>query len=89
MAPISDFPLNNQYTYTPVSSLLWLLNKESEEVFFTGLASIWWKYFPIFQQEEYLFTTLSIVCFQISDTFLSEFVNILLFVEANHEWICC
>ena len=73
----------------PISSLLWLLNKESEEVFFTGLASIWWKYFPIFQQEEYLFTTLSIVCFQISDTFLSEFVDILLFVEANHEWICC
>ena len=70
MAPISDFPLNNQYTYTPVSSLLWLLNKESEEVFFIGLDSIWRKYFPIFQQEEYLFTTLSIVCFQISNTFL-------------------
>ena len=77
--------LNGIWHQYQVCSDCW--TKASEEVFFT--ASIWWKYFPIFQQEEYLFTTLSIVCFQISDTFLSEFVNILLFVEANHEWICC
>ena len=41
------------------------------------------KYIHKFQQEEYSFITLSIVYFQISNAFLPEFVNILLYVEAN------
>ena len=44
---------------------------------FTGLASIWSKYFHKFQQKEDLFITLSIVYFQILKTYLPEFVSIL------------
>ena len=46
------------------------------------------KYIHKFQQEEYSFITLSIVYFQISNAFLPEFVNILLYVEANPVWTC-
>ena len=35
-----------------------------------------------------LFITLSIVYIQISNTYLPEFLNILLYVEANPVWMC-
>ena len=47
-------------------------------------------FFYIFsQREKYLFITLSIVYIQISNTYLPEFLNILLYVEANPVWMCC
>ena len=41
-----------------------------------------------FQREKDLFITLSIVYIQISNTYLPEFLNILLYVEANPVWMC-
>ena len=41
------------------------------------------KYIHKFQREKDLFITLSIVYIQISNTYLPEFVNILLYIEAN------
>ena len=41
-----------------------------------------------FQREKDLFITLSIVYIQISNTYLSEFPNILLYVEANPVRMC-
>ena len=35
-----------------------------------------------------LFITLSIVYIQISNTYLPEFLKILLYVEANPVWMC-
>ena len=55
---------------------------------FTGLASIWSKYIHKFQREKDLCFTLSIVYIQISNTYLPEFLNILLYVEANPVWMC-
>ena len=46
------------------------------------------KYILKFQQENDLFITLSIVYIQISNTYLPEFLNILLYVEANPVWMC-
>ena len=54
--------------------------KKSEDAFFTGLASIWSN---MKKREKDLFITLSIVSIQISNTYLPEFLNILLYVEAN------
>ena len=55
---------------------------------FASLASIWSKYILKFHQDEDLFITLSIVYFQISATYLKEFLNILLYVVANPVWMC-
>ena len=41
------------------------------------------QYIHKFQREKDLFITLSIVYIQISNTYLPEFLNILLYVEAN------
>ena len=46
------------------------------------------KYIHKFQLENDLFITLSIVYIQISNTYLPEFLNILLYVEANPVWMC-
>ena len=40
------------------------------------------------QREKALFITVSIVYIPISNTHLPEFLNILLYVEANPVWIC-
>ena len=56
---------------SPVSSSLWPLNRRSEDAFFTGLASIWSRYIHKFQRGGDLFVTLSIVYFQISNTYLT------------------
>ena len=45
-------------------------------------------YIRKFQREKDLFITLSIVYIQISNTYLPESLNILLYVEANPVWIC-
>ena len=45
-------------------------------------------YIHKFQREKDLFITLSIVYIQISNTYLPEFLNILLYVEANPVWMC-
>ena len=45
-------------------------------------------YIHKFQREKDLFITLSIVYIQISNTYLPESLNILLYVEANPVWIC-
>ena len=55
---------------SPVSRSPWLLNKRSEDAFFTGFTSIWSKYIHKFQWEEDLFITLSFVYFQMSNTYL-------------------
>ena len=41
-----------------------------------------------FQREKDLFIPLSIVYIQILNTYLPEFVNILLYVEAYPVWMC-
>ena len=47
------------------------------------------EYIHKFQREKDLFITLSIVYIQISNnTYLPEFLNILLHVEANPVWMC-
>ena len=81
-------PTSLEYN-TPALSSLWLLNKRSEDASFTGLASIWSEYIQKFQRDEDLFITLSIVYFQISNTYFLEFVNILRYVKANPIWMCC
>ena len=45
-------------------------------------------YIHKFQREKDLFITLSIVYIQILNTYLPEFLNILLYVETNPEWMC-
>ena len=45
-------------------------------------------YIHKFQREKDLFITLSIVYIQISNTYLLEFLNILLYVKANPVWMC-
>ena len=45
-------------------------------------------YIHKFQREKDLFITLSIVYSQISNTYLPEFLNILLYFKANPEWMC-
>jgi len=45
------------------------------------------QYIHKFQREKDLFTTLSIVYIQISNTYLPERLNILLYVEANPVWM--
>ena len=45
-------------------------------------------YIHKFQREKDLFITQTIVYIQISNTYLPEFVNILLYVEANPVWMC-
>ena len=45
-------------------------------------------YIHKFQREKDLFITLSIVYIQILNTYLPEFLNILLYVEANPVWMC-
>ena len=67
---------------SPVSSSLWPLNKRSENTFFTGLASIWSNIFTN-SSEKKTCSLLCILFFQISNTYLLEFVNILLYVKAN------
>ena len=39
-------------------------------------------------EKKTFFITLSTVYFQISNTYLTEFVKILLYVEANPVWMC-
>ena len=49
------------------------------------------KYGNIFtnsNEKKDLFITLSIVYIQISNTYLPEFLNILLYVKANPVWMC-
>ena len=46
------------------------------------------QYIHKFSREKDLFITLSIVYIQISNTYLPEFLNILLYVEANPVWMC-
>ena len=55
---------------------------------FTGLASIWNNKFTNSNEKKGLFITLSIVYFQISNTYLPEFLNILRYVEVNPVWMC-
>ena len=45
-------------------------------------------YIHKFQREKDLFITLSIVYIQILNTYLPEFLNILVYVEANPVWMC-
>ena len=45
-------------------------------------------YIHKFQREKDLFITLSFVYIQISNTCLPEFLNILLYVQANPVWMC-
>ena len=45
-------------------------------------------YIHKFQREKDMFITLSIVYIQILNTYLPEFLNILLYVEANPVWMC-
>ena len=68
---------------SPVSSSLWPLN----DAFFTGLASIWNNKFTNSNEKKDLFITLSIVYIHISNTYLPEFLNILLYVEVNPVWM--
>ena len=44
-------------------------------------------YIHKFQREKDLFITMSIVFSQISNTYLPEFLNISLYVEANPVWM--
>ena len=46
------------------------------------------KYILKFQREKDMFITLSIVYIQISNTYVPEFLNISLYVEANPVWMC-
>ena len=46
------------------------------------------KYIHEFQREKDLFITLSIVYIQISNTYLPELLNVLLYIEANPVWMC-
>ena len=69
---------------SPVSSSLWPLN----DAFFTGLASIWNNKFINSNEKKDLFISLSIVYIQISNTYLPEFLNLLLYVEVNPVWMC-
>ena len=46
------------------------------------------QYIHEFQREKDMFITLSVVYIQISNTYLPEFPNILLYVEANPVWMC-
>ena len=55
---------------------------------FTALASIWSNIFTNSKEKTDLFITLYIVYFQILNTYLPEFLNILLYVEANPVWMC-
>ena len=55
---------------------------------FYSLSLILKQYIHKFQREKDLFTTLSIVYIQISNPYLPEFLNILLYVEANPVWMC-
>ena len=55
---------------------------------FTALASIWSNIFTNSNEKTDLFISLSIVYFQILNTYLPEFLNILLYVEANPVWMC-
>ena len=55
---------------------------------FTALASILSNIFTNSNEKTDLFITLSIVYFQILNTYLPEFLNILLYVEANPVWMC-
>ena len=41
-----------------------------------------------FQREKDLFVTQSIVYIQILNAYLPEFLNVLLYVKANPEWMC-
>ena len=41
-----------------------------------------------FQREKDLFITLFIVYIQISNSYLPEFLNILLYIQANPVWMC-
>ena len=45
-------------------------------------------YIHKFQREKDMFITLSIVYIQIANTYLTEFLNILLYVEANPVEMC-
>ena len=45
-------------------------------------------YIHKFQREKDLFITLSIVYIQILNTYLPEFLNILLYVKAYPVWMC-
>ena len=73
-----SFPLRLTLNNSPVSCSLWQLNYRSEDAY----------YIHKFQREKDLFITLSIVYIQISNTYLSESLNILLYVKANPVWIC-
>ena len=54
---------------------------------FTALASIWSNIITNSNEKD-LFITMSIVYIQISNSYLQEFLNILLYVEANLVWMC-
>ena len=55
---------------------------------FTALASIWSNIFTNSNEKTDLFITLSIAYFQILNSYLLEFLNILLYVETNPVWMC-
>ena len=74
----------NTILNNPVSSSLWPLNYRSEDKFYFHLSNI----FTNSNEKKTCFITLSIVYIQISNTYLPEFLNTLLYVEANPVWIC-
>ena len=55
---------------------------------FRALASIWSNIFTNSNEKTDLFITLYIVYFQILNTYLPEFLNILIYVEANPVRMC-
>ena len=55
---------------------------------FTALASIWSNICTNSNEKTDLFITLYIVYFQILNTYLPEFLNILIYVEANPVRMC-
>ena len=61
--------------------------KNSRRIFYSLSLNLKY-YIHKFQREKDLFITLSIVYIQILNTYLPEFLNILLYVEANPEWMC-
>ena len=61
--------------------------KKWRRIFYSVSLNLKW-YIHKFQRQRDLFITLSIEYIQISNTYLLEFLNILLYVEANPVWMC-
>ena len=62
--------------------------KEVKTHFFIALASIWSNIFTKSNEKKTCLFTLSIVYIEISNTYLPEFLNILLYVGANPVLMC-